>query len=334
MSNSERLSFAIIEHLTQQLDSGTVSGDSAESLEVAIQCLEQVFNINRGDEAQLKRLKTERSLQEIFDTAENLQTNGGATSMHPTAQDRQKAEELKNEGNQLMKEEKFQEAINSYSRAIELDNTNSVYPCNRAAAYSKLGEHQKAIEDCQRAIKLDPRYGKAFGRMGLSYQSINNLEKAKESYIKAIEMEPDNVFYKNNLSLVESKLQEGQAQRGSAGSRPQAAMPNPAGMPNLGGLDFASLLSNPAVMNMAQTFMQNPQIQQMVGNMMGGAGGGGGASGGGMTNLFQAAQSFGDQMQQTNPELFEQLRTQAQASMGTSTNTPEPTNEEKESEEK
>ena len=33
MSNSQRLAFAIIEHLSAQLNSGAVVGDSAESLE-------------------------------------------------------------------------------------------------------------------------------------------------------------------------------------------------------------------------------------------------------------------------------------------------------------
>lgn len=34
-------------------------------------------------------------------------------------------------GNQLMKEEKYKEAIECYTRAMELDNTNAVFPCNR-----------------------------------------------------------------------------------------------------------------------------------------------------------------------------------------------------------
>lgn len=74
---------------------------------------------------------------------------------------------------------------------------------------------------------------------------------------------------------------------------------------------MGSLLTNPAIMDMAQTFMSNPGVQQMMTNMMGGgAGGGGGAAG-----IFQAAQQFGEQMQQSNPELFDQLRGQAQAAV-------------------
>lgn len=301
MSNSKRLAFAIIEHLSSQLKSGAVIGDAAESLDVSIQCLESVYEINRNDPMQVETLKCDKPLEEIFETA--TQTRGGSTADQPTAEDRAKAEELKTEGNQLMKEEKYKEAIQCYTKAMELDAANAVFPCNRAAAYSKMGEHQKAIADCQKALILDPNYGKAYGRMGLSYHNLNNLEKAKESYAKALELEPGSTFYQTSLSQVEDKLRE--SQQGGAGN----TRPAPGGVPNLGGLDLGSLLTNPAIMDMAQTFMSNPSVQQMMTNMMGG-GGGGGAAG-----IFQAAQQFGEQMQQSNPELFDQLRGQAQAAV-------------------
>lgn len=301
MSNSKRLAFAIIEHLSSQLKSGAVIGDAAESLDVSIQCLESVYEINRNDPVQIETLKCDKPLEEIFETA--TQTRGGSTADQPTAEDRAKAEELKTEGNQLMKEEKYKEAIQCYTKAMELDAANAVFPCNRAAAYSKMGEHQKAIADCQKALILDPNYGKAYGRMGLSYHNLNNLEKAKESYAKALELEPGSTFYQTSLSQVEDKLRE--SQQGGAGN----TRPAPGGVPNLGGLDLGSLLTNPAIMDMAQTFMSNPSVQQMMTNMMGG-GGGGGAAG-----IFQAAQQFGEQMQQSNPELFDQLRGQAQAAV-------------------
>ncbi|KAK3736600.1 hypothetical protein QZH41_006361 [Actinostola sp. cb2023] len=280
-----------------------MAGDTAETLEVAIQCLEQVFKVESYDEIHKQSLKVDKPLQEIFDayTKEHFpdmpETTGGTTVMQPTANARERAEQLKAEGNQLMKIEKYPEAINCYTQAIALDNTNPVYPCNRAAAYSKLAEHQKAVDDCKRALKLDPKYSKAYGRMGLSYQNMNDLPKAQESYQKAIELEPENVFYKNNLRVIEEGLS--QASSGPARGVPPGVGAG-AGMPNLGGVDFASLFSNPAVMNMAQTFMQSPQMQQMVSGMMtggamggggatgGGGGGGGAAPGGGMGQLFQA----------------------------------------------
>lgn len=303
MSNSQRLAFAIIEHLSAQLKSGAVVGDSAESLEVSIQCLESVYGIDRGDSSQVEKLKFDKPLEEIFESA--VKSIGGSTSAQSTEENRLKAENLKTEGNQLMKDEKYEEAIKCYTKAMELDSTNAVFPCNRAAAHSKKGDHQKAIEDCQKALTLDPNYGKAYGRMGLSYHNLNNLEKAKECYTKALELEPGSTFYQTSLSQVEEKLKQTQPGGG--------ARPAPGGLPSLGGMDLGALLTNPAIMNMAQSFMSNPSVQQMMTSMMGGGASPGGA--GGAASIFQAAQQFGEQMQQSNPEMFEQLRTQAQAAV-------------------
>ena len=46
-------------------------------------------------------------------------------------EDKAKAEEYKNRGNELMREDKFCEACEAYSKAIKLDETNPIYYCNR-----------------------------------------------------------------------------------------------------------------------------------------------------------------------------------------------------------
>lgn len=51
---------------------------------------------------------------------------------------KEKADKLKNEGNELMKQEKFKEALEKYKEAIEIDSSNAVYYCNRAAGNSIL----------------------------------------------------------------------------------------------------------------------------------------------------------------------------------------------------
>ena len=35
-------------------------------------------------------------------------------------------------------------------RAIEIDSSNQVFYCNRAAAHSKMNNHYAAVEDCKR----------------------------------------------------------------------------------------------------------------------------------------------------------------------------------------
>ena len=102
---------------------------------------------------------------------------------------KEKADKFKNDGNELMKQEKFTEALDQYKNAIDIDPNNAVYYCNRAAgnkvlyyhiafrfqilkhfynfaAYSKLSDFINSIEDCKNALKIDPSYGKAWGRLG------------------------------------------------------------------------------------------------------------------------------------------------------------------------
>merc|ERR1711994_653436 len=77
----------------------------------------------------------------------------------------------------------------------------------------------------------------------------------------------------------------------------------------MGGMDINNLLSNPGVVNFATTMMSNPQVQQAMGQLMTGQGGLP-SSGNGMENLLQAGQRLAAQMQQTNPDIVEQLRQQ------------------------
>lgn len=317
MSDRRRLVYSIIQFVQEEIKSDQLSEDAKESLEVASQCLQSAYALNTED----KHLAVSHPLQNIFQEAtknEPLQKKSP-----PSAADQKEAEVLKTEGNNLMRTEKFVEALEMYSKAIQLDGSNPVFYCNRAAAHSKMNNHHLAIEDCQRAIDMDPSYSKAYGRMGLAHSSLEKHREAVENFKKALELEPDNESYKSNLQIAEDKVKSGVA--------PAGGMPMFPGMGGPGGLDLGSFLNNPALMNMATTMLQDPNMQAMMGQMMGGAAGGapgapGAAPGGAggpppdMASLLQAGQQLAQQMQQSNPELVEQLRRQ----MGGGPNFPPP----------
>ncbi len=71
------------------------------------------------------------------------------------------AEKEKLIGNQFYTEKKFNEAIESYTRAIELSPT-AIYYCNRAAAHFHLKQYGDVVEDCTESIRLNPYHSKAF----------------------------------------------------------------------------------------------------------------------------------------------------------------------------
>lgn len=133
-----------------------------------------------------------------------------------------------------------------------------------------MNNHYAAVEDCKRALDMDPAYGKAYGRMGLAYSCVDKHKEAIECFKKAIELEPDNESYKSNLKLAQDKLNAS----GGISPGPQAA-----GFPGLGGMDLGGLLGNPALMNMATTMLSDPNMQNMMGQLLsGGMGGPGGAA--------------------------------------------------------
>jgi len=272
MSEQRRLIFSIVQFLNRELSSNdnSHSEDAKESLEVASQCLQTAFCLSQED----THLGVSKTLEEIFSDATQGEPLRKAGT--PSEEDRNEADKMKGEGNELMRSENFEKAIEMYSKAIELDSSNQVFYCNRAAAHSKLNNHYAAIEDCKRAIDMDPKYGKAYGRMGLAYSSVDRHKEAVECFEEALKLEPDNESYKTNLDLAKEKS-----------AAPVAARPPfPAGMMGggPGGMDLNGLLGNPALMNMATSMLSDPNMQNMMGQLMSG----GMSSGNNMEGLLQA----------------------------------------------
>ncbi|XP_060038022.1 small glutamine-rich tetratricopeptide repeat-containing protein alpha isoform X1 [Erinaceus europaeus] len=326
MDTRRQLAFAIVRFLQDQLRHGGLSADAQESLEVAIQCLETAFGVSAEDGG----LALPQTLAEIFEAAA-AKVSGGAGAAPPggpprvgggslgrpdacaggqetrpdlagpelsppSEEDSAEAERLKTEGNEQMKAENFQAAVLSYGKAIELNPANAVYFCNRAAAFSKLGNYADAVQDCERAIRIDPAYSKAYGRMGLALSSLNKHAEAVAYYRKALQLDPDNDAYRANLRVAELKLRE-------APTSPTS------------GFDIAGLLTNPSFMSMASNLMSHPQLQQLMSGMISGAHTplgtpGSSPSQNDLSSLIQAGQQFAQQIQQQNPELVEQLRSQ------------------------
>lgn len=312
MTDKRRLIFSIIQFCQKELQSEDLSEDAKESLEVASQCLQSAYALTSED----KHLEVSKNLENIFQEAtknEPLRKKGP-----PSAADKEEAERLKTEGNNLMRTEKFQEALDMYSKAIDLDGSNPVFYCNRAAAHSKMNSHHLAIEDCQRAIDMDPSYSKAYGRMGLAHSSLNKHKEAVDNFKKALELEPDNDSYKSNLQIAEDKVSSGVSVGGPGGF--PGMFPGMGGMGGPGGMDLGSFLNNPALMNMATTMLSDPNMQNMMGQMMQGLGGGAAPGSGeppaSMESLLQAGQQLAQQMQASNPDLVEQLRRQMQGGPG------------------
>ncbi|KAK9766202.1 Small glutamine-rich tetratricopeptide repeat-containing protein 2 [Basidiobolus ranarum] len=324
--NKKRLVFSILEFLQQSVNDGTIKADDVEGIEVAMQCIGESFGVDVQDETQRAMFTTKpATLSTIFDvfikTQNKMSSKQASSAPQPevpvakkaeiSEQEIAKAEELKKAGNKKVSEKDYEEAIKLYSQAIEINDNNSVYYANRAAAYGQLGDHDSAIADSIRAAEIDPTYVKAYSRMGHAYFSKGSYKEAVEAYEKGLELDSNNASMKSALSTARQKLQEVGPQN-QARSAPGAGA-GAGGLPNLGGMDFSSMMSNPAFMNMANQLMSNgglerllsnPNIAQMAQNMMGGGAGAG--AGGDPAAGAPDGNPLADMM--NNPELMNMAR--------------------------
>lgn len=116
------------------------------------------------------------------------------------------AEEMKLEGNEHFKQNRFQEAVDAYTMAQSLNTTNPVYPANRAMANMKLTRFREAEEDCTRALKHDPCYEKALYRRAQCRNTLGKLEGAKVDYLAVLKLNPNNKMAKSELTGIKERL--------------------------------------------------------------------------------------------------------------------------------
>ncbi|KAJ1027663.1 hypothetical protein NDA16_002002 [Ustilago loliicola] len=84
--------------------------------------------------------------------ASSSKVNGTAAApVEPTEEEKQQAQELKTQGNQHFSAKEYSKAIDAFTRAYQLDPTDSTFLTNRAAAKMSLKMYKQALSDCQLA---------------------------------------------------------------------------------------------------------------------------------------------------------------------------------------
>lgn len=94
----------------------------------------------------------------------------------------------------------YREAINSWTKAIEKNPTNTYAYSARGLAYAKLKEPDKAVENYNKAIDLEPKNAVAYGNRGVSFVKLQRYDNALKDYNKGIELTPQKVPAYTNLA--------------------------------------------------------------------------------------------------------------------------------------
>ncbi len=113
---------------------------------------------------------------------------------------------LFNQGNQLLQEEEYKEALAVYDQILENHNDIAEVWLNRGFALAQLRRFQDQLDSCERAIEINPELVEAINCKGLALQELGKPEEALEYFEQAANMQRD--FYRawNNKGEVLMKL--------------------------------------------------------------------------------------------------------------------------------
>jgi len=115
-------------------------------------------------------------------------------------------------GLKLASENKHEEAIAEYKKALEKDPEQANIWGNMADSYSKMGKDTEALETFQKAIAVNPKDAALYTNMGVVLSKMGKAAESQEAFKKAADMNPGAAaqnFYNLGATLVNSgKAQE------------------------------------------------------------------------------------------------------------------------------
>ncbi|KIK02047.1 hypothetical protein K443DRAFT_6459 [Laccaria amethystina LaAM-08-1] len=141
--------------------------------------------------------------------------------------DRDAAERLKAQGNELHQKGRYQDAYMVYSDAIKQDPGNAVLYANRAAASLSLKEYLDAAQLRDfKASYLDPTYAKAWGRLGKASHALSSWTKCIPAWEKALACLPPNDEMSSPAEKrMGAEFKEGLKKSQDAMKQPKAPLP-------------------------------------------------------------------------------------------------------------
>ena len=112
-------------------------------------------------------------------------------------------QQFKDKGNAALKAGKISEAIENYTKAINLDGANHVYFSNRSAAYLQKGDAHNALEDANSCIGLaGDTFPKGYSRKGAALHALKRYNDAIAAYDEGIQKHPNDAALKKGLDEV------------------------------------------------------------------------------------------------------------------------------------
>ncbi|XP_034247061.1 RNA polymerase II-associated protein 3-like isoform X2 [Thrips palmi] len=164
--------------------------------------------ISSNDYAAWEKFDVEKACEEIDDPSLKKKSESDKDKIIRENQLRDEANEEKEKGNQFVKKEKWDNAIECYSKAIKCFSQDAIFYCNRALCYLKKKDYRAAETDCTSALTLDGSYVKALHRRGLARKELSQLDEALEDLKRAFDLEPNNTAIARDFNSVKMKVDQ------------------------------------------------------------------------------------------------------------------------------
>jgi tetratricopeptide (TPR) repeat protein len=128
-----------------------------------------------------------------------LQINAGVTNKLAPETSEDRTVTLVTEGNQLLSQGKYAEAVQKYEQALAISPGEEDLHYNLAIALAKLGKTEEAKKQYEEALQIYPDYGDAHNNLGNLLMNADKLEEASEHFREAVRIMPENASFQNNL---------------------------------------------------------------------------------------------------------------------------------------
>ncbi|KAI1334625.1 hypothetical protein F5Y15DRAFT_401087 [Xylariaceae sp. FL0016] len=151
------------------------------------------------------------------------------------------ADEFKAKGNAAIAAKNFDEAIDAFTKAIEIDSTNHVLYSNRSAAYASKKDWTNALKDAEKTTEIKPDWPRGWGRKGAALHGSGDLLGANDAYEEGLKHDPANAGMKASLASVKKAMEQDAGGGFGGGADPMGGIGQMFSDPNL----LNKLMNNP-----------------------------------------------------------------------------------------
>jgi tetratricopeptide (TPR) repeat protein len=120
----------------------------------------------------------------------------------------QDAKEFYKEGQKDYKFQRYKEAIENYTKAIELDSAFMSAYIQRAFCKGMIQDFAGEIDDYTMALKIDPKHKFSYISRGSAKNKTKDYQSAIEDFNKALELDPTDQEAYNNRGFSKKGLND------------------------------------------------------------------------------------------------------------------------------